>query len=165
MKLYTVNGAPGTGKTTFEKMVKEELGGGVFLISTIDYVKDVAHFCGWNGEKTPNDRWFLSQLKELLKIWKDIPYKKVQEKLQLTHMMYPNAVVFIDSREPEELERYRKDGATSIIIRRRDVQVEISNSSDRNVDKFDYDIEIWNEGTLDDLREAVREFIEAEGLK
>ena len=47
------------------------------IISTVDFVKEVAKFCGWNGQKTPKDRKFLSDLKNILTQWNDIPYKDI----------------------------------------------------------------------------------------
>ena len=47
----------------------------VEIISTITYVKDIAKTIGWDGGKSPADRRFLSDLKDALTRWKDLPYQ------------------------------------------------------------------------------------------
>lgn len=79
-KIIIVNGQSANGKTTFEKMVKDiaaEHNKKVVITSTIDIVKEFATMIGWDGSKTPKDRKFLSDLKDALTQWKDIPYQEV----------------------------------------------------------------------------------------
>jgi len=81
MKIAIVNGRGASGKTTFETMVQKiaaARGKKVKVISTITYVKEVAKLFGWDGGKTPEDRRFLSDLKDALTRWKDLPYQKVK---------------------------------------------------------------------------------------
>ena len=80
--IIVVNGAPRAGKDTFcemvQKIMEERVGPySCRIISTVDFVKEVAKFCGWNGQKTPKDRKFLSDLKDILTQWDDIPYKDI----------------------------------------------------------------------------------------
>ena len=68
----------GVGKTTFEAKCKELVAANstfwydekqrmaVDVISTVDFVKQIARECGWDGVKTPRNRKFLSDLKDLL---------------------------------------------------------------------------------------------------
>ena len=77
MKIAIVNGRGASGKTTFETMVQKiaaARGKKVKVTSTIDYVKEVAELLGWDGEKTPENRRFLSDLKDTLTRWRDVPY-------------------------------------------------------------------------------------------
>lgn len=53
-KIFIVNGQGAAGKDTFEKFVKdfaEEENIKIGKISTIDFVKEIARKCYWNGEK------------------------------------------------------------------------------------------------------------------
>lgn len=89
MKIFIVNGAGGSGKTSFEKMVKniaEQEGYDVRAISTIDYVKQMAKKFGWDGGKSLNDRRFLSDLKDALTRWKDVPYQKISNLLEILRL-------------------------------------------------------------------------------
>ena len=84
--IYVVNGAPRSGKDTFCSMIAKFMGEGyVRVYSTADYVKIIAATAfGWNGEKTPRARKFLSDLKDLLTEWNDIPFKDIQKKVYET---------------------------------------------------------------------------------
>lgn len=162
MQIFIINGRPGCGKTTFESLVRDVVPGTI-IVSTVDFVKDIAKKCGWNGEKTLKNRKFLSDLKDLLTNWDDVPFKKVCEVIKNS----PCApAVFVDSREPKEIERFCKElSATSVLIRRAQVEnIETSNASDANVFNYDYDITINNNGTLEELKEEVNKFIKNRGL-
>lgn len=85
MRIFIVNGTGGSGKTTFEKMVEniaKQNNYNIKIISTIDYIKQIAKTLGWDGGKALNDRRFLSDLKDALTRWKDIPYQKIKENLE-----------------------------------------------------------------------------------
>ena len=130
-------------------------------ISTVDFVKQVATFCGWDGNKTAKNRAFLSNLKDLLTQWNDVPYEKVKEEIEKFHskaLMYDflseDVLVFIHCREPKEIKRFVEEmGAKTLLIRRAAVENhEQSNHADSEVFNYDYDYIITNNGTLDELR-------------
>ena len=78
--LFIVNGRPGVGKTTFEKMVQQRVGElNCTILSTVDFIKKIAEEAGWDGEKTPESRAYLSDLKDLFTKWLDAPFKKIKE--------------------------------------------------------------------------------------
>ena len=167
--IYIVNGAPGCGKTTFEKMCsKLSKGGAVVSISTIDFVKKIAKSCGWDGTKTFENRRFLSDLKLLLAQWGNIPYKRTiasteakkydLEELGLTS---DNYIIFIDCREPEEITKLKIAlSAKTILVRRLTAEAEeTSNIADADVLNYEYDIVIDNNGTIDDLKNEVKRFL------
>ena len=79
LKIYVVNGAPESGKTYFERYIQQHTETPCFIYSTIDFVKDLAKLAGWDGTKTPKNRAFLSNLKDLLTEWNDIPFMKTKE--------------------------------------------------------------------------------------
>jgi len=57
-----INGVGESGKDTFVNLCAEHAT--VFNLSTVDKVKDVATLFGWQGDKTPEDRKLLSDLKD-----------------------------------------------------------------------------------------------------
>lgn len=163
-KIFIVNGRGTAGKTTFETMVQNiarEKNKTVAIESTIDWVKQYAKKAGWDGSKTPESRRFLSDLKDALTRWNDVPYKKMQERLEWHKINGTNAV-FIDCREPAEIQRFVDDyQATTILVQRGDVEVVIfGNHADDNVGNYQYDIIIDNSRGLAELEEEARIFVE-----
>ena len=167
VKVVVVNGRPESGKTTFEKKSAELVGASrtfwfdedkkmvVDVISTVDFVKQIAKECGWNGVKTPENRKFLSDLKDLLTRWNDVPYQKIVD-----HIEYMNEfgrqydwILFVDCREPAEIQKLKERlNATTVLVRRLgDETNETSNHADANVFDYEYDYTIKNYGDLSDL--------------
>lgn len=167
MKYFIVNGFPRSGKDTFVNCCLKELGAFGKLISTVDFIKEIAIKCGWNGEKTPKDRKFLSDLKDLLSNWNDVPYQKVLKEIDLFRYdleyydVENNGVVFIMSREPEEINRFENEiGAKSILIRRESVEFnQQSNHADNEVLNHKYHYIIDNNGTIEQLQEKAKNFL------
>ena len=166
MKYFIVNGKPCSGKDTFVNFCLEELGAFGKLISTVDFVKKIAIKCGWDGTKDSKNRKFLSDLKDLLTNWGDIPYTKTLQEIKLFYYdleyydIEDSGVVFIMSREPEEISRFEKElGAKSILIRRNAVEFnEQSNHADSEVLNHKYHYIIDNNGTLEELKIKAQEF-------
>lgn len=168
--IYIVNGAPGAGKTTFEKFVKEEMGEDYCeILSTIDFIKQIAYECGWDGKKTPRSRKFLSDLKDLLTEWNDLPYNKTTSKVNVLIDEYEyynikNYAIFIDCREPKEIAKLKeKLGAKTILVEGNTTE-KISNHADKEVNNYKYDIVIKNLRDLSHLRLIAKKFVEVENL-
>lgn len=162
MKIYIINGAPCSGKTTFELFIKDLLGEeNCFILSTVDFVKEIARFCGWNGEKTDRDRKFLSDLKDTLTQWNNLPNKKILENIMDISLRAPNAVVFIDCREPDEIEYLCTTlGVESVLIRRANAeQARTSNHADAEVLEYPYDYIIENNGDIKKFEESAITFV------
>ena len=171
-----VNGLPQlrTGKDTFcqivQKIMEERVGPrSCLIVSTVDLVKEIARMCGWDGSKSPENRKFLSDLKDLLTKWDDVPYKDIEDyiegaKLFWRHYHYPEdkAIVFVMCREPEEIQKFvDRMGAKTLIVRRPEVEgASQSNHADKEVFNFEYDISIENHGTVEDLEKLAKEFVE-----
>ena len=80
--VFIINGAPRSGKDTLVDMFEEYLNMRLDNFSTVDFVKDIAaRYGGWDGRKTPKDRKFLSDLKDLFTEWNDIPFADVVERI------------------------------------------------------------------------------------
>lgn len=153
MKIAIVNGRGASGKTTFETMVQKisaARGRKVEVISTIKYVKEKAKEFGWDGGKTPEDRRFLSDLKDALTRWKDIPYQVVGQWIDY-YKDHNVDLLFIDCREPEEIARFVNDyGALTILVQRGEFEL-LGNHADDNVMNYQYDVVIDNNRGLDEL--------------
>lgn len=169
LKVLAINGAPGSGKTTFENMLKERMGAYYCSRSTIDRVKEIAEECGWDGTKTPENRKFLSDLKDLLTNYNDGPMQDIKWYLELFeedlrfHYVEDRPHIFVsDVREPAGLQRFKDEyDAITILIRRAAAEdVETSNHADAEVLNFDYDYIINNNGTLDTLQKIAYDFID-----
>lgn len=169
VNVIVVNGYPRSGKDTFVNFCKEKLGAFGVSVSTVDFVKYLAAQSGWDGTKTPKNRKFLSDLKDLLTEWNDVPWKKVEEvfeSIKVECFQYglrdSDFFLFIHSREPKEIERFQKEyGALTILIDREEVEGKQSNHSDAEVMNFNYDYIINNDGTLEELKMKAMTFIES----
>lgn len=169
IKVVIVNGRPGAGKSTFEDLCQAFMGPFARSRSTIDKVKEIAKAAGWNGEKTPEARKFLSDLKHTLIEFNDLPYRDILKALDTFELdlgayglSKACAVLFVDSREPEEIERFKRElGAVTLLIRRPAAdEGSTSNTSDENVFNYQYDHEIINDGTIEELGVKAQQFLD-----
>jgi hypothetical protein len=168
MKVVIINGKGGCGKDTFVVMCRDILGGDrIGNISTVDFVKKIATECGWDGTKIPENRKFLSDLKDLLTEWNNVPFNKVVEAVNIHSILaaergiYNNSVIFIHCREPKEIKKLvRELDAITLLIRRDAAEcVEQVNHADNEVLNYEYDYVIPNNGTLSELRARAEMFL------
>lgn len=170
LKIVVVNGRPGSGKTTFEYIIKKKMSAFCEMRSTVDLVKEIAIFyAGWDGNKDLKNRKFLSDLKDLLTKFDNVPfndivrYKDIWESDMKRYgvINHPH-VLLVDSREPEEIQKFKDElGAVAVLIRRTEVEnEETSNHADANVFDFDYDWVIENNGSLEDLERRTLDFLD-----
>ena len=169
LKIVIVNGAPGSGKTSFEELCQDKMGDYCQMRSTVDLVKEIALFyTGWNGEKDLKSRKFLSDLKDLLSQFNDVPFRDIvrfkdvwEDELDMYNVKEQPHILFVDSREPEEIMRFKRElGAITVLIRRTSAEMaKTSNHADANVLNCEYDYEIDNNGSLDDLSAKADEFL------
>lgn len=151
-----------------QKIIEERVGPySCRIISTVDLVKEVAKFCGWNGQKTPKDRKFLSDLKDVLTQWNDIPYKDIIDSYEGCKEIWKQlgynedkCLYFIMCREPEEIQKFvDRIGARTLIVRRFNVEgLPQSNHADSDIYNYKYDSYIYNNGTLKELEELANRF-------
>ena len=171
MRVVVLNGYPLSGKDTFANLCIRNLsvlGKGIgYNISTVELIKKLAMWLGWDGIKTDKDRKFLSDFKKLLKDWNDIPYTyvvKTMRNIQADYLKYKipenQIVFFVHTREPEEIKRFQEElGAITVLIKRDDVDLEFSNDSDKNVNEFNYDYVIENNEGLEKLEKKAINFL------
>ena len=157
-KVVVVNGYPNSGKTEFELFVAKHIPSTIY--SSIDPAKDYAkRYFGWNGEKTEEWRRFLSELKKFLVDEFDLIFNEINNRVN-TFYISDSKIIMIDSREPKEIERFKKvfKGITLFVKNDRVGKI-TSNESDANVENYIYDYIIENNGTLEDLEQKAIEFI------
>ena len=171
MKIFVINGAPRAGKDTFVLNCQELIGKNRCLnVSTVDFVKEIALKAGWDGKKTPEARKFLSDLKDIMTEYGDIPFQKIKGAVSsfrwtleeyATDWYAENSLIFIHCREPKEIARFEEElGAQSLLIRRPDIEkVEQSNHADAEVLNYNYTYTIYNDGTLDELKQKAIDFV------
>lgn len=164
MKIIVVNGKGGSGKDTLEnyftefaEMCKNK----VNKTSMVEGVKDIAKICGWTGGKDDKDRKFLSDLKDLLEDYSDLPFEDVLNKI-LRSERDNYDYIFIDAREPKDIDRIKEIGLNcyTVLITREETNREYNNHADDGVFDYNYNFKIENNGSLEDLRTKARELFE-----
>lgn len=188
-KVVIINGSGGCGKSTFVKLCEQvgiygqskEVGEIVVKeTSSIDYIREVAkNNFGYNpANKNPKDRLMLSQLKEVLEEYNDLPTREIFTKiLQIkaeylkkiaTNRYRPNSyhcIVFVNIREPQYIKKFIEYAemenikTTTLLIQNPNVELILSNKSDASVFDYAYAYEIDNDGTLMNLLQKAREFL------
>lgn len=155
-RVFILNGCGGVGKDTFVNLVGEYVP--TIHFSSVTKVKEVAKMIGWDGGKTEKDRKFLSDLKLLCSEYNDMPLNSMKEEVEF--FKNTNALaLFLDIREPEEIEiAKRAFNAETILVVRDSVEHISSNMADDNVYNYTYDYIIDNNGTEEDLKECARTF-------
>lgn len=158
-KIFIVNGKPRAGKDTFAELLGKYCR--VFKYSSVDKVKQIAAKCGWDGSKMDKDRRFLAELKRITTEYNDMSYDDVAEKVAYFLKTDFFDVMLIDIREPEEIERAIEGfGAEAIFIESKHAQTVITNQADKNVENFEYDHIVKNNGSLLDFQLNVKDFYE-----
>ena len=137
-------------------------------LSTVDFVKEVAEICGWEGKKDKKDREFLHDLKEAMEKWDNIPNKKVLEDAEniIKNYLGLNHLFFVNIREPQSIESFSQ----LVMEQGYETPIKIlmeSNMSSNEVDSIvqeiksiKYDKIYKNNGTLKDLANTAGDFIE-----
>ena len=170
LNVFIVNGFPSSGKTTFEQYCVSFIGPAFCRVySSVDFVKEVARKCGWDGTKTPENRDFLANLKDLLTNWNDIPFKKcvetvkkLEEEFDNCGLARSNGFLFIDVREPREIGRLKAElDASTILVSRPNNVPTSTNHADNEVELYEYDYYIPNDGSLENLRKIAYNFLES----
>lgn len=169
MKVVIINGSGGSGKDTIVELTRTYFWDKHFVMnkSTIDDVKFIAHRMGWNGDKDEKGRQFLADLKDAWtkynnganeKVLQDIIAWDNDEKILNKEMIY-----FVHCREPEAIKwfveklKMRNIDVCTVFVERQGI-VEFFNAADQKVSKYNYDITILNNGTIEELEKICKDF-------
>lgn len=154
-KIIVINGMGGVGKSTFVSLC-HEIDPRVIETSTVDFVKEIALQAGWDGVKDEAGRRFLSDLKDAMERYRDIPNKKIDDFIK----SHPDNIIFIHAREPHNIQYYKdKYNAMTVLITNPNAKKVQGNHADREVNKYDYDLIIENDGTIEDLKDIAKWFL------
>lgn len=164
-QVFIINGSGGSGKDTFVNLIERNLDTKTLLLnySSVSKVKQIARFIGWTGEKTEKDRRFLSDLKLLTSEYNDMPLNDMKTRVDGFYNFAPyfNKVIFLHIREGIEIAKAVKEfNAKTVLVKRESVEHITSNMADAGVFDYDYDIIIENNGTLKDLENKAKQFLE-----
>lgn len=157
--IFVTNGMARSGKDTFAALMNEFVPTKKY--SSIDYIKEIAKLCGWNGQKNEKSRKFLSDLKVLTSQYNDLPFKMIQKQIDGFNKDEKYNVLLIDIREPKEIKKLCNAycSVKTILIRRNSVKNITSNMADAGVFDYDYDFIVENNGTIDELKNSVKNFV------
>lgn len=194
-KVIIINGSGGVGKDAFAKRVIEEtlklakrivpvenedycVNPEVFYridniitnnISTIDCVKNIAKMFDWNGEKSEKDRKMLSDLKDLMTVYNDYPFKRVTAQITdwlrydktRPNDMYDHSFLFVHCREPKEIDRIKNqfpNDTFTLLVQNPKVAKVTGNHADKDVENYNYDFIVVNDSDLRALRKVAIDF-------
>lgn len=173
--VFVINGYPGAGKDTFVNYVKKYWDSfkseikdyknvEIVNISTIDYLKEIfKEEFNWNGEKTPEVRNALATIHKALNDWNDLPFVLTCDKIKEETLK--GNIVFLHCREPYNIKRYvEKFNGISVFIENEKAKNELlsktsSNSSDLEVENYEYQVTIHNNSSLEKLQWQAKSFI------
>jgi len=171
--IIIVNGYPRAGKDTFidcclSRFYQLPFGANVFIEkhSTVDTVKDIAKQMGWNGEKTPEMRNMLSELKDLYTKYFNGPLNEIKNAMNYDGLAI-DVVLFTCIREPEEIRKTvqwaEENGIkwfTVLVVNPNKEENYHMSHSDAQVLEFNYSHVIMNDGNLGELADKALTFSE-----
>jgi hypothetical protein len=158
-KIFIQNSVGGSGKDTWAGLVGKYIP--THKYSIIDLTKEAAKVLGWDGGKTEKDRKFLSDIMDLATKYNDSPFQDVLSVVtDFKNNLIEGEVLFIDMRDPKDIARAVEIfGAKTILIRNPNVEKIESNHADANVEDYNYDYIIENDGTLEQLDAMAKLFV------
>ena len=157
-----INGVGGCGKDTLVEMLAKYRP--IKNISSITPVKDIASYCGWNGEKTDKARKFLSDLKKVLTEYNEYPMQYLLAE-QEEFLLSDDEILFVHIREPHEIEKFKDASKTltyTLLVKpRAELQNKVyGNKSDDDVNKYNYDFEFANDKPLEIIEKEWVDFVD-----
>lgn len=159
-KVYITNGSAGNGKDTFAEFLSKYIS--VFKYSSIDLVKEMYESIGIDrNNKNEKKRKLYSDTKDMLTKYDDIPFKDIMSIVtDFKNNKIESEILLIDIREPNEIARaVEAFGAETILIKNPNVERVESNHADANVENYNYDYIIENDGSLWQLDMMAKIFV------
>ena len=166
MKIICVNGYARSGKDSFCDAIFYNRGL-VYPFSTIDEIKKVALQFGWDGKKDAKGRKLLSDLKDCLTEYDNLPTKYIIEQIKVRldiiqeKEIYNNVIFLVQMREPKEIKYWKENyGAKALLITRPNSEKEWGNHADDEVLNAEYDYVLENISDLKTWEMKSIEFID-----
>ena len=171
MRIVIINGAGGSGKDTCVELIKSYVRNQyeVKNLSTITKVKEIACDMGWNYEKDDRGRAFLADLKRVWKTYNNGPFKEITRQIGELNLFEEitgkECLIFIHCREREEINEFKEwcenrgIDCQTLFIKRDGIQ-RFYNSADSNVEFYNYDYTIINDGSIEVLEKKCQKWIE-----
>lgn len=161
-KVIVINGVGTCGKDTFVEFFKKYSKSNVRLISTVDDVKMILKEMGWDGKtKDVKTRKALHDIKMVWTEYNNGVFNGIKEAIN-EHSLKRETIFFVMCREPEEIRKFKdyyRSSCTTLLVKR-DSAVVKGNYADESVYDYAYDVIIDNNGTLSQLEDSAKLFIE-----
>lgn len=175
--IFVINGSNSSGKDTFVDIassLSSELNiDEVVHISSVDVIKKMAKRYGWDENKDEKGRKLLADLKEAWDNYNSLTqidiFTRTKRWIISKNSFLKPRFLFVDIREPtkiktyiDSIEKYYGDCVCTGTILIKQTRTEAaSNPADQGVNNFKYDIIIDNDGTIDELKDKCRSFLES----
>lgn len=158
-KIFILNGVGTSGKGVFADYISKHIP--TIKYSIVDLPKEAAKILGWDGGKTEKDRKFLSDVMDISTEYNDAPFKDVLSIVaDFKNNLIDSEILIIDMRDPKDIIRAVETfNARTILIRNPNVKKIESNHADRDVENYNYDYIIENDGTLEQLDKTAKLFV------
>ncbi len=175
--VVVVNGKPRAGKDSTIAAMAQILnasGIAVHAFSSIDPIRDMLSNAGFDlASKTPADRALMAEVGDSVE--KHSEWRSQRSFLEIAGFFNDvgddkPAVMFLHVREPHIIDRIaarvarRGWSMMKVIVRSKRAEHVTSNAADLGVDDIEYDAEIANNGTLDDLAKKADQLLFKNGL-
>ena len=162
--VIVINGQGGCGKDTICNIMAKYYK--IKNISTVDPIKDIAKYAGWNGEKGDKARKMLAELKQVFIEYNDLPLNYVISECE-KFSLDENDVMFVHCRESEEIAKIVKAlplHTITLLVKRNDKFFKrkvYGNYADDGVENYDYDfVYSGNNETTAQLEESFMKYFE-----
>lgn len=150
-QIIIINGQGGVGKDTICGIVKKHYK--IKIVSSIDMIKAIAIYGGWDKQKDLKGRKLLSDLKLAFSEYNNLPFKQMAHEIKIFKNFRDEQFLFIHVREPEEIKKLVSEypEIKTLLITRGQSFSEFGNMADDNVENYDYDFVFENNGELENL--------------
>lgn len=161
--VMVINGKGGVGKDSLCQALEEIYN--VQNISAITPIKEIATLHGWQGEKTPQARRFLAELKRVFVDYNDLPTAYLVEQYQ-AFAQGDAQILCVHIREPEEIDKFLTHVSLpciTMLIRRKSVDMRgaYGNAADDGVHNYPYSHVFDNDLPLEESQEAFRQLMKS----
>ena len=158
--VLVINGKGGVGKDAFCDAAAQSFA--VKNVSAITPVKAIAAQCGWQGQKDLKSRKFLADLKQLLVDYNGFPNAYLEGEYR-SFLQSEADILFVHIREAEQIQDFLRripGKKAALLIRSQRVEgATYGNAADDLVEAYPYDYVFQNDGALEQLPQAVRQFL------